>query len=295
MMIVILFLITVGTAFGNQVPIPEEKDRPLLAVVNIVNNTGQYKAFVAGMPDMLITELLENGNVNLVERTKIHTAMQALKLEASGLTEESKLQLGKWLGADGIIVGAFNKLDRKFRLDLRVINVSTGTITFAASSTKGYDRLLEIIPDVGRQLRNKLSPKKPVKPEITKNQHNPQKKKEFCSLKIEYKMIVGLFTQTDVPFQKVRIYIDGELVHTSRTINRLNTYFTIFDKKIPQGTYELMFVHGSIHSDGKWRNDLEQQPKSYLITCREGERITLQYRMRAEDRWNTFSDIKKKT
>ncbi|MBF0432698.1 MAG: hypothetical protein HQK83_15550 [Fibrobacteria bacterium] len=273
------------------------KKSPLLAVIEIVNNTGQHKAFVAGMPDMLITELMESENVNMVERTKIHTAMTALQLEASGLTEENNLQLGKWLGADQIVVGAFNKLDRKFRLDIRVIDVKTGTIVFASSATRGFEQLLEIIPSVGKQLRIKLDAKfepkaVPTKVEIVKKIKN--RKKRNCRMRIEYKMILGLFAEVSVPFQKVKVYLDGELVGVSPVINQLNRYFTLFNEPLDPGLYEITLVHGVVNRDGSWRENLESQPEKYLLKLREGDQVKLRYKMRAEDRWNSFSMLEKK-
>jgi curli biogenesis system outer membrane secretion channel CsgG len=106
--IIIVVLIMFIYSRGAAPPPPESGSQTLYAVVDIINNTGEHVAFSAGMPDMLITELLKSGGIRLLERTKVQTAMKALKLEASGLTDESNLRLGKWLGADGLIVGAFN-------------------------------------------------------------------------------------------------------------------------------------------------------------------------------------------
>src|SRR6185295_19472567 len=127
----------------------EQKKETLLAVMDIINNTGEFAAFVDGMPDMLITELMETGDVKLVERTKVQTAMKALKLETSGLTQERNLELGKWLGVDGILFGAFNRVGDKYRLDIRAIDVQTGKINVAASATCGKANILDIIPDIG--------------------------------------------------------------------------------------------------------------------------------------------------
>jgi len=154
------------------------KPETVLAVMDIINNTGEYQAFVDGMPDMLITELMESGEIKLVERTKVQTAMKALKLETSGLTQERNLELGKWLGVDGILFGAFNRVGDQYRLDVRAIDVQTGKINVAASSSCGRQNIQDIIPEIGKQLRLKLgniglakensaSPARPIAPIVT--------------------------------------------------------------------------------------------------------------------------------
>jgi len=276
-----------------EVPLPGEKAEPLLAVIDIANNTGEFQTFIAGMPDMLITELLQTGNVKLVERTKIQTAMRALKMETSGLTRESNLELGKWLGVDKIIVGVFNKLGNNYRLDIRVIEVKTGKISHAVSCTKPRRELIEIVAEVGEQLRLRIGGKHKLKARVARaidaKHIKPKKHIVYTQLRVEYKMIVGIFAQVSIPFQRVRIYLDDKQIHMSPVINRLNSYFTLYQGSVPVGKHTLRLVHGTVDKRGRWIRELDSQPKAMLLDLTVGDHPVVKYRMRAEDRWNTFS------
>lgn len=265
------------------------KKETLLAVMDIVNNTGEYASFVEGMPDMLITELMETGDVKLVERTKVQTAMKALKMETSGLTQERNLELGKWLGVDGILFGTFNRVEDKFRLDVRAIDVITGKINAAASVTCGKGDILDMIPEMGRQLRIKLSNASlgrtgPVPPPAAP----PPATEDSCALSISFKMGASLLTEAAIPHQRVRIYLDNRLVMVSGTVDGLNRYFTLFKGKIPAGGHTLALVHGAVDAQGRWVRPLQSQPERFAFTVRKDDNPSIRYRMHAHEGWFDF-------
>ncbi|MDQ3001039.1 MAG: CsgG/HfaB family protein [Fibrobacterota bacterium] len=293
--IVLLLLLTWTTRPGLGAPASEPKKETLLAVMDILNNTGELSSFVEGMPDMLITELMESGTIKLVERTKVQTAMKALKLETSGLTQERNLELGKWLGVDGILFGAFNRVGDKYRLDVRAIDVQTGKINVAASATCGKQNVLDIIPDIGRQLRIKLDnaslgrtpaqaaaqiPAAPSKPAV-----------DSVPLEIRYKMMVSLFSEDAIPHQRVRVYLDNELLGVSKVVDGLNRYFVLYKGSIPAGAHTLALVHGSVDKQGRWVRELGNQPDPYPFNVRKDDRAAVQYRMRAHEGWFSYQDF----
>lgn len=294
--IFLLLLLTWTTRPGLGAPASEPKKETLLAVMDILNNTGEFSSFVEGMPDMLITELMESGTIKLVERTKVQTAMKALKLETSGLTQERNLELGKWLGVDGILFGAFNRVGDKYRLDVRAIDVQTGKINVAASATCGKQNVLDIIPDIGKQLRIKLDnatlgrtpaqaaaaqiPTAPVKPAV-----------DSVPLEIRYKMMVSLFSEDAIPHQRIRLYLDNELLGVSKVVNGLNQYFVLHKGKIPAGGHTLTLVHGSVDKQGRWVRELGNQPEPYSFNVRKDDRAAIQYKMRAHEGWFSYKDF----
>jgi hypothetical protein len=245
---------------------------------------------------MLITELMESGEIKLVERTKVQTAMKALKLETSGLTQERNLELGKWLGVDGILFGAFNRVGDRYRLDVRAIDVQTGKINVSASATCGRANILDMIPDIGRQLRVKLSgvpighagapgtanapiPPAPARPAV-----------DSCPLEVQYKMMVSLLSEAAIPHQRVRVYLDNGLLGTSGVVNGLNRYFVVFKGNIPAGDHTLSLVHGTVDKRGRWVRELGNQPDPYSFSIRKGDRPAIQYQMHAHDGWFSFKD-----
>lgn len=274
---------------------PEPKKEPLLAVMDIINNTGEFSAFVDGMPDMLITELMVTGDIELVERTKVQTAMKALKIETSGLTQERNIELGKWLGVDGILFGAFNRVGDKYRLDVRAIDVQTGKINVSASAVCDKQNILDIIPEIGSQLRTRLAGASPDSPRIAAEPAAPAVQApvvDSCSFEIQYKMLVGLLSEGTIPHQRVRIYLDNRLLHVSEVVNGLNRYFVLFKGNIPAGGHTLALVHGVVDKRGRWIRELESQPDPYSFRVRKGDRPGLQYKMHAHDSWYNFQDFK---
>lgn len=260
----------------------------LLAVMDILDNTGEFSAFANGLPDMLITELMQSGGLKLVERTKVQTAMKALKLETSGLTRESNQELGKWLGVDGILFGAFNRVGDRYRLDVRAIDVQTGEITAAASATCERGKVLEVVPEIGRQLRVRLGDpvSVPAAPRVP-----PPPAPDSCPLVIRYKMIVGLFAEGSVPSQRVRVYLDDSLIATSGVVDALNRYFEIFRGRIPAGSHTLALVHGSVDRSGRWLRALATQPDPSELTLRKDDRASVRYRMLIHDDSFAFRDF----
>ena len=270
------------------------KKETVLAMMDILNNTGEFASFVDGMPDMLITELMESGEIKLVERTKVQTAMKALKLETSGLTQDRNLELGKWLGVDGILFGAFNRVGDRYRLDVRAIDVQTGKINVSASATCGRANILDIIPDIGRQLRIKLggapighagaAASAPIVPAAARPAS------DSCPLEIQYKMVVSLLAEASIPHQRVRVSLDNRLWGTSGVVNGLNRYFVVYKGNIPVGDHTLSLVHGTVDKRGRWVRELENQPGPYSFAVRKDDRPAIQYQMHAHDGWFSFKD-----
>lgn len=285
-----------GTARGAAPSEPGKES--LLAVMDILNNTGEFSSFVDGMPDMLITELMESGDIKLVERTKVQTAMKALKLETSGLTQERNLELGKWLGVDGILFGTFNRVGDSYRLDVRAIDVQTGKIKVAASATGGRANVLDLIPDIGRQLRIKLAgPKRagggsgPVAVPSASSSVPAEIAVDSVPLVVEYKMIVSLFSESAIPHQRVRVYVDNVSLGEGPVVDGLDRYYTVFQGKVPVGNHTLTFVHGSVDKRGRWVRELGNQPQPYSFNIRKEDRPTIRYRMSAHEGWYAFKDF----
>jgi TolB-like protein len=278
-------------------PRSDVKKETLLAVMDILNNTGEFASFVEGMPDMLITELMETGDVKLVERTKVQTAMKALKLETSGLTQERNLELGKWLGVDGILFGAFNRVGDRYRLDVRAIDVQTGKINVAASATCGRQNILDVVPDVGRQLRVKLGAAAaarsggPLPGAIPAVPAPAPPAADSCPLEIQYKMMVSLWSEDPIPHQRVRIYLDNRHLATSGVVDGLNRYFVLYKGNVAAGNHTLKLIHGSIDRQGRWVRELGNQPEPYRFNVRKDDTPAIRYQMRAHEDWFSFKDF----
>lgn len=294
----ILLLVLLGhlapTCYGASAS--EPKKETLLAVMDILNNTGEFSAFVDGMPDMLITELMQSGDIKLVERTKVQTAMKALKLETSGLTQERNLELGKWLGVDGILFGAFNRAGERYRLDVRAIDVQTGKITVAASATCGKQNLLDLIPEIGKQLLMRISAadQGKVHPKVSALSIPATVSKpviDSCPLEIQYEMHVSLLSESGIPHQRVRIYLNNDLLGVSNVVDELNRNFVVFKGNVSVGNHTLTLVHGTVDKQGRWIRELKDQPDPFAFAITKQDRPIVQYRMFAHENYFSFKEF----
>jgi TolB-like protein len=82
-----------------------------------------------GIQQMLLTELAQNPNLRIVERSRIREILDEQGLVTSGQVDpNTAARIGRLVGARYIITGAFMDLYGTFRLDGRVVDVETGEI-----------------------------------------------------------------------------------------------------------------------------------------------------------------------
>jgi curli biogenesis system outer membrane secretion channel CsgG len=104
-----------------------------------VENIGVRGAMAdtGGLMTARIMETLQtSGKCSTIEREKLDLALAELNLGASQLADEStRLQIGRLAGANRMIFGGFQTLGGTMRLDLRMVDVSTGAVIKTASQT----------------------------------------------------------------------------------------------------------------------------------------------------------------
>lgn len=111
-----------------------------------------YEALGIGLQQMLITELAQNSNLRLVERSRLREILDELELGKSGYVDPSTTaRVGKLVQARYMIVGSFVDANGTMRLDARVDDVETGEVlTETAAKVQGNrDQLLDMVVDLG--------------------------------------------------------------------------------------------------------------------------------------------------
>jgi TolB-like protein len=89
----------------------------------------QYNPLSKGLADMLITDLSNVESIQIVEREKLQNLISEIKLgDTKYFDPETAQKLGKGLGADIILTGAFLSIEPMMRIDARLIDVGTGKI-----------------------------------------------------------------------------------------------------------------------------------------------------------------------
>ena len=102
---------------------------------------------VGTMTDLLCHELVQNGNITLVERKNLQYVKEEMKFQMEGWTDpETVKQAGKMLNADCIIVGSVATLGCPLYITARMIEVETGKILHSAKMS------LDVWSDYEKQL-----------------------------------------------------------------------------------------------------------------------------------------------
>ncbi|MCJ7812186.1 CsgG/HfaB family protein, partial [bacterium] len=118
-----------------------------LAILDFENNSffnpEEYQPLAKGLSEMMITELNQVEALQVVERQKLRSLIDELKLSQSGiLSEESSVEVGKMLGAQHLVFGSYMVTpDKKIRIDVRIVKVETG-LTIKASQVTGKEKEL---------------------------------------------------------------------------------------------------------------------------------------------------------
>ena len=102
-----------------------------IAISYFDNTSGleQYNPLSKGLADMLITDLSNVKSIQIVEREKLENLLKEIDLgEGNFIDPNTAQKLGKGLGADYILTGAFLSIDPMMRIDARIMEVATGKI-----------------------------------------------------------------------------------------------------------------------------------------------------------------------
>ncbi len=221
---------------------------PKLAVLKLQNYCGErYSNLTKALQEMLITKLGSYEKWILVERTQIKEALMNLKFEETTLDENKSIEIGKWLKADLILLGSITKFEDIFRLDARIIDVSTGKFLTGAY-VKGKNPL-DMIDSLGTIL--------------ILNYENLLKEK--CEIvikfKIEYKSIIA----REVYKQICKIYVDGKFAGLSPVIDDINKWYTIYKGEVKKGFHEIKVIHYYVDEKNSPSKELKTQPKIFRI------------------------------
>ncbi|MEW5801068.1 MAG: CsgG/HfaB family protein [bacterium] len=100
--------------------------------------------------------LASSGDVVVIERERLHLALEELKLGTTSLADEAtRLQLGRLAGARLMVFGAYQSIAGTMRLDLRLVEVETGRVLKAvkrAASSADFSAWLKAAREAAADL-----------------------------------------------------------------------------------------------------------------------------------------------
>jgi len=107
-------------------------DRKIIAIKDFEVIMGRNKEVGKYVQEDITTALVNSGQFNVVERLKLQSVLDELKLTQLGLTDpEGAKEVGKLLGADVILTGTLAATGEEWNVNLRLINTESGLITSA--------------------------------------------------------------------------------------------------------------------------------------------------------------------
>lgn len=139
-----------------------QESRPGVAVFPLVNG-GSYgedaedlQALRVGLQQMLLTELEQNDELRIVERSMLKQIMDEQDLGASGRVDpRTAAKIGELVGARYMISGVFADVYGHFRMDARIIDAETGEILETASTQGDREDLYGLLVDLAGQITRK--------------------------------------------------------------------------------------------------------------------------------------------
>ena len=168
--------------------------QPTIAVLDFENNSffkpEEYSPLSRGLAEIMITELGQIKNIHVVEREKLRSILDELKLSQSGLvSEESSIKVGKLLGAQHLVFGGYMvTLDKKIRIDVRIVEVETGLVIKAGEVTGKTKQVLSLVKKLSKKILKDINVKmtKDEERALDKSQKLDMKAVVFFSKGVEF-------------------------------------------------------------------------------------------------------------
>jgi len=133
------------------VPSPESLSDPAprktVAVLYFDNHTGKsdYEPLGKGIAAMMISDLGAVPEIQLVERERMQDLVKEMDTQRTQYFDSTTaVKVGKMMGAEYVIVGAFAALQPKMRIDTRVVRVESGEIVKTAQVTGDEDKFFDL-------------------------------------------------------------------------------------------------------------------------------------------------------
>ncbi len=128
-------------------------ENPKLAVFPFKNNgQPQQNGLASGLSAMFTTNLAGLKNVDVVDTQKVSAAMSRLVLTGGAPSVEDSLKAAADLGATYAVTGDFVVFGGRFRIDVRVYDVKSGTIKFIDKAQSKEDAMFDMVDQLSDKM-----------------------------------------------------------------------------------------------------------------------------------------------
>jgi TolB-like protein len=106
-------------------------------------------ALQVGVQQLLLSELSQNPNLRVIERSRLREILEEQGLVSSRQVDpQTAVQIGKLIGARYMITGVYMDLFGDFRIDARVVDVETGEVLRAREVRGRKQNLYTMLVDL---------------------------------------------------------------------------------------------------------------------------------------------------
>jgi TolB-like protein len=132
--------------------------KPVVAVMYFDNNSigkdrADFEGVGKGMAELIINDMLSNPNVRVVERERVQSLLVEQNMVKGGqIDPQTAIKLGKIIGAQYMITGAFMSTATGVVLSARSINVETSAITNPVRVNAKGDDVLAMISQLTEKM-----------------------------------------------------------------------------------------------------------------------------------------------
>ena len=135
-LLMLLLMFLSGCTVTEKPGMEMERQASTVAVWDL-ENLNPNEAVGIDMGELLASEVIEtlkkSGKFQVVERQRLILALEELQLGSSSLADEAtRLKIGRIVGARFMVFGGYLVFGEMMRLDLRLVEVETGTVVKAA-------------------------------------------------------------------------------------------------------------------------------------------------------------------
>jgi len=152
---ILLCLLTLAAATGSTERAVAAAPKKTVAILYFDNYTGtpDYDPLGKGISSMMISDLSVVQEIQLVERDRMQDLVKEIDLQQTKYFDSTtSVKVGRMVGAEYVVVGAFAAASPQMRIDTRVVRVATGEIVKTAQVTGDQDKFF----DLEQALANKL-------------------------------------------------------------------------------------------------------------------------------------------
>jgi Ca-activated chloride channel family protein len=139
------------------------QSRAVIAILDFKNATGDdsYKYLQIALPEMFATDLAQSAEITVLERDRIKKVLDENGLIMAGVTEGDEKKIGKLLAAKQLLTGTIIKTGNNLRIDVRVTDMSTGSVIAAEKrQCRTANEIIDAVDNLSEAIVKKITGKK---------------------------------------------------------------------------------------------------------------------------------------